>query len=63
MLWNHSFRKANISVAVAATVLIVGFVTFGHRSDIAYQLLVLGSFAVMVATLFALYRHEERRRE
>lgn len=39
------------------------FITFGHRSDSAYQLLVLGSFAVMVATLFALYRHEERRRD
>lgn len=59
---NHSLRNAHIALAVAAAVLTVGYVTFGHRSDTAYQLLVLGSYVCLFGTLLALYRREERRR-
>lgn len=62
MVRHHSLRKAHISIAVAVTVLIVGYVTFGHRSETAYQLLVLGSYVCLFGTLLALYRREERRR-
>ena len=62
MLRDHSFRKANISIGVAAVVMIIGFVTFGRSAnDVGYQLLIWGSFATFFVTLFGLNHREARR--
>jgi hypothetical protein len=61
MLRDHSFRKANISIAVAAVVMFVGFIAFGRSAtDVEYQLLIWGSFAAFFVSLFVLYRRESR---
>jgi hypothetical protein len=62
MLRDHSFRKANIAVGIAATAMAIGRIAFGRdASDIEVQLVTIASFAIMIVAVFAQYELEYRR--
>jgi hypothetical protein len=64
MVWNHSFRKANISLAVAIVVMAIEVVIFGtHPSAAQHQAIFWVPFGVGMATLSWLHRREDRARE
>lgn len=57
----HLFKNANISLAVLALVMTVGFVFF-HDSDGAWEAVVAVSFVVGFAVMFFLNHREDRTR-
>lgn len=62
MLRDHSFRKANISIAIAVTAMAIAVLIFGRdASDTEVQLVTGVGFAVMIVSLLAQYELEYRR--
>jgi uncharacterized membrane protein len=55
----HLFKNANVSLAVLAVVMTVGFVLF-HDNDGAWEAVVAVSFIVGFAVMFILNRREDR---
>lgn len=62
MLRNHSFRKANISIGIAVTVMVLCRLAFGRdATDVEVQVVTAVTFGVMIASLLVQYELEYRR--
>jgi hypothetical protein len=63
-MFDHSLRKANISLGVFLVVLVAGTAAIGFDArDVEYQLVALIAFASGFVSLFTLYHREDRARE
>jgi hypothetical protein len=63
-MFDHSLRKANLSLLVFMVVLVGGLVLIGgNPRDVEHQAVVLVAFASAFTTLFWLYHREDRARD